>query len=189
MEFLVQGQKVLIDPEDEAIFHSYKWHINDSGYAVWRGEINGEKKTIRLHRLITRAPTGLIVDHINRNKLNNRKRNLRCTTQSVNMQNTDRVENAKGYYYSNSECRKNNKWVVDFRGINNTFATEEEAKQAVEDIKNGTFVKHKDLIHEKCLKCGDYKQFYGGAWVCRACSLRRMKEYYKRKKNKEKNNE
>lgn len=185
MKHIVQGKVVLIDAEDEHIFQQYKWHISDSGYAVWRGNVNGKKETVRLHRLIARPPKGLVVDHINRDKLDNRKRNLRCVSQAVNVRNQERVENAKGYYLSKSEVSNCGKWVVDYRGICNTFDTEAEAKTAVKAIKDGTFVKKKDVIHEWCPRCGDRKQLYGGAWACRRCALQRMQNYYKRKKEKE----
>ena len=182
MQCQVKGNTVLIDDTDIGIFNKYKWHINDSGYVVWRGIVDGKKKTIRLHRLIAQPANGLVVDHINRNKLDNRRSNLRCVTQVVNARNTERVENAKGYYYSNSKCRIHNRWVVDYKGIDNTFATEEEAKLAVEQIKNGTFVKKKDIICKVCQKCGDEKQWYGNVWTCRHCLLERCKKYYQRKK-------
>lgn len=184
MKHIVKGREVIIDDEDEPIFQQYNWHISDSGYVVWRGIKDGRKQTIRLHRLIARPPEGLIVDHINRNKLDNRRSNLRCTTPAVNCMNQDKVENAKGYYLSKSKISNVGKWVVDFHGVCNTFLTEDEARAAVEQIKNGTFVKAKDLLHEKCRKCGSLKQFYGGAWLCRKCALQRMKEYYKRKKER-----
>lgn len=184
MEHIIQGKKVLVDDEDEPIFDQYKWHISDSGYVVWRGKKDGEKQTIRLHRLIAKPTNGLVVDHINRNKLDNRRSNLRCVTQAVNLQNRSGIENAKGYYRSKSEISNVGKWVVDYKGVCNTFRTEEDAQEAVRRIKSGDFVKRRELVHKFCQKCGDKKEFYGSAWVCRRCSLQRMKEYYQRKKEK-----
>lgn len=51
-----------------------------------------------MHRLILDAPDGVDVDHINRNKLDNRKANLRLVSRSHNMMNTDlRSTNTSGY--------------------------------------------------------------------------------------------
>jgi hypothetical protein len=78
---------ILYDPSDEHIFKQYKWYITDNGYVVWRGKKEGKKQTVRLHRLIMSAQPGQIVDHINRNKLDNRRSNLRFVTAKENAQN------------------------------------------------------------------------------------------------------
>lgn len=77
---------ILYDPEDEGIFLSRKWHISDSGYAIWRGLVDGKKQTIRLHRLINNTPEGMITDHINHNRLDNRRANLRTVDFKENAQ-------------------------------------------------------------------------------------------------------
>ena len=184
MEHIIQDKIVLVDNEDEDLFNQYKWHINDNGYVVWHGKIDGKKQTVRLHRLIAKPKKGLVVDHINRNKLDNRRSNLRCVTQAINCRNRSEVENAKGYYLSKSKISNIGKWVVDLRGICNTFDTEEEAKKAVQQIKEGNFIKRKEIVHKYCQKCGDSKELYGGVWTCRRCALKRMKEYYQRKRRK-----
>lgn len=175
-----EGKYTLVDDDIFEKYGELKWHLSDTGYAIRRN--NGI--TTRLHRLITNCPKNLVTDHINRNKLDNRRENLRCVTQSENVLNRSVVENAKGYYHSNSKKSNINKWVVDIRGVANIFKTEEEAKKAVQQIKEGSFVKRKDIVHEFCQRCGDRKQFYGGAWLCRRCALQRMKRYYQRKKER-----
>lgn len=50
-----------------------------------------------LHRELTSAPDGMMVDHINRNSLDNRIQNLRIATNSQNQHNTKRrVDNSSG---------------------------------------------------------------------------------------------
>ena len=125
MKCKVKNKVVLIDDEDADIFNKYNWHINDSGYAVWRGLINGKKKTIRLHRLVMHADEDQIIDHINRNKLDNRKSNLRFTTCAENYRNTSQYEKAKCYYYDNTKQR----WAIDAKrfGIKSLYMDSEEA--------------------------------------------------------------
>lgn len=132
----VKDMSVLIDEEDIDIFNKYNWHINDSGYVVWRGILDGKKKTVRLHRLVMHADDDQIVDHINRNKLDNRKSNLRFVTCRENLQNTAQYENAKCYYYDNTKRR----WAIDAKrfGIKSLYMDSEEAcKKYLEALRKG----------------------------------------------------
>jgi len=60
----VTGGKVVIDNDDLEKVQQYKWHISNTGYAVWRGIKDGKKQTIRMHRLIANTPHGMITDHL-----------------------------------------------------------------------------------------------------------------------------
>ncbi|SFG10382.1 HNH endonuclease [Sporolactobacillus nakayamae] len=72
--------KALIDIEDIRLVSKYKWSLKDNGYV--RTVIKG--KTVYLHRLLTAAKSGDEIDHINLNKLDNRKKNLRFCTHEQN---------------------------------------------------------------------------------------------------------
>ena len=50
-----------------------------------------------------------VVDHINRDKLDNRRQNLRIASRSENLVNSPRCDNARGYYKSG------NLWIVRIR--------------------------------------------------------------------------
>lgn len=72
---------ITIDDADLPMFSSYRWRVNRRHRHVSRSESG---KTILLHRQIMDAPDGLVVDHIDRNPLNNCRSNLRVVTQQVN---------------------------------------------------------------------------------------------------------
>lgn len=89
----------------------YKWTMTTPGYPGT--SINGQ--VMRMHNLIVglHSSRGLVVDHVNRNKLDNRLSNLRVCTQAENLRNSDRWENAKYYYFDNSR----NKWRADSKRL------------------------------------------------------------------------
>ena len=62
-------------------------------YAI--GRLKSSK--VYLHRLITGAVAGILVDHIDRNRLNNRRMNLRLCTPSENSCNRQRRKTKSGY--------------------------------------------------------------------------------------------
>ncbi|MFG0299016.1 MAG: HNH endonuclease signature motif containing protein [Phycisphaerales bacterium JB047] len=83
-----------IDLEDWSLASLRSWTLNGWGYL--QAKING--KTVYLHRLILGNPVGSIVDHIDRDPLNNRRSNLRLATKSENVQNQSlRSDNSTGY--------------------------------------------------------------------------------------------
>lgn len=108
---------------DEATFKQYghlSWYLGDTGYAMRKP--NGV--IVRLHRFVTEAPEGMVVDHLNGDKLDNRRSNLRITTQAINAANR---KDTIGYTWDASK----NRWMVRYRKqFYGRYATEEEAKRA-----------------------------------------------------------
>lgn len=84
------GVIALVDDEDLPRVAGFRWSL-EGGYAVcWHHEgTRHERRThaIRLHRIIANAPEGLEVDHLNGDRLDNRRCNLRVVTREVNAQN------------------------------------------------------------------------------------------------------
>lgn len=113
----------------------YVWSTNrhSSLYALVQVE-NG--RALRLHRIITKAPEGLIVDHINGMALDNRKINLRTTTQANNNKNAKKRNNAKSSKYKGVHfSKREGKWKsqIQLNGMKKalgTFSTEIEAAKA-----------------------------------------------------------
>ena len=119
--------KALIDLDDIDKVKNIKWCLKSNGY-VHNGKIH-------LHRFIMDCPDDMFVDHINRNKLDNRKSNLRiCTRQQNNFNRGIRSNNTRGIIGVSFDRRKN-KWrariQVDRREkYLGYFNTKEEAIQA-----------------------------------------------------------
>lgn len=102
------GAYIYFDLEDYDKIKDYCWcEDNTTGYAKTRMPNN---KYISMHRFITNNEYDL-VDHINRNKLDNRKENLRNVTKRQNMLNRHNVisTNTSGYT-GVSFNKRTNKW-------------------------------------------------------------------------------
>lgn len=84
IEIQLQGQIIIIDYEDLELYNSRSWSILNGGY-VWSNV--GDLPRTGLHNLIMNYYGNLDIDHKNRNKLDNRKENLRLCTVSQNHMN------------------------------------------------------------------------------------------------------
>lgn len=120
--------EVLIDKEDISRINEHNWRLNEKGYVI--SDIKNHK--VRLHNLILNRNTSnpkIVCDHINRNKLDNRKSNLKIVSQKEN--NKNRILK-RGKYYT----KKKNKWLAYYivnRKMKSLgyYNSEEEAKEAV----------------------------------------------------------
>jgi len=88
---------VRVDDADQKYLEQSLWS-NSNGYAKRYKEVSFDGKRVRwteyLHRLIVDAHEGDIVDHINQDKSDNRRCNLRVVGKSENLLNTDK---SRGY--------------------------------------------------------------------------------------------
>ena len=92
---LSQGMVALIDNEDLELIDGSSWSVSRMGnlYYAQRRYIKGQPSL--MHRLITGAPKGMDVDHINHNGLDNRRSNLRICTRSENLANLRNLKKTK----------------------------------------------------------------------------------------------
>lgn len=85
---LTQGVVAIVDAADFERLVAFKWHVTprsrkvQAQYARRRDPLTG--KHIWMHREVIGAPVGVVVDHINRNSLDNRRQNLRLCTAREN---------------------------------------------------------------------------------------------------------
>lgn len=115
---LTKGRVALVDDEDYEHLMQWKWHLYNKGYANRTIEAPREaggkrKKTgCQMHRYIMNAPKGSMIDHINGDKLDNRKENLRFCTDQQNKMNCPPRKKYKGASRVKS-CH--NRWEVQIR--------------------------------------------------------------------------
>ena len=84
---LRQGGFDLKDEKDFELIGKWKWWIDKDGYARrWTPQVNWKRTNILMHREILGLgkQDKIYIDHINRNKLDNRRSNLRIATKSQN---------------------------------------------------------------------------------------------------------
>ncbi|MCK4778267.1 MAG: HNH endonuclease [Actinomycetia bacterium] len=91
--------KILIDSEDEWLLKAFKWHKHKKEYVTYaRAYITGTKTRIVLHQAIIGRPlNGLVIDHKNKNGLDNRRKNLRIVKNTINQQNRIFRKNKTGF--------------------------------------------------------------------------------------------
>lgn len=91
--------EVIVDKKDLQIVSGYKWHIKKRNGMPMAVMSRKGGSHIRLHHLIMGAPPeGKEYDHINRNPLDNRRKNLRICTLEQNQWNRGLLKrNISGY--------------------------------------------------------------------------------------------
>jgi hypothetical protein len=94
-----------VDAADYEWLNQWTWSTR-GGYAI-RLE---KRKVIYMHRQITKTPKGMIVDHTNRNKLDNTRANLRNVTQAENAQNRPKRRGTSSRFLGVSYDKKCNKY-------------------------------------------------------------------------------
>lgn len=107
------GLYARVAPEDYALVSRYKWHINTNGYAVTK--INGKHRS--MHRMVADVhDPQVFVDHVDQNRLNNTRNNLRRMTPKENANNmsTNRKVDAFGEEKTVSEWADDDRCKVSY---------------------------------------------------------------------------
>ena len=128
-------KETIIDDEDFEKLPTHNWRLNSYGYVVGFQKIavGVYNRHSFLHRIITNCPKGLEVDHINGDKLDNRKSNLRIVTGQQNKMNRLAYKNNKLGLKGVCKDGKKYKATIKKNGIKKhigLFNTPEEAARA-----------------------------------------------------------
>lgn len=139
---LSRNMVAIVDDTDYEWLNQWKWSYATAGYAVRR--IPGTTKIVYMHRQIMEDPQGVYVDHVNRDKLDNRRCNLRLATPSQSIRNT---RGRKSYSVFKGVSKSGKKWCARIQIHNQTislgtFDTQREAAVAYNDAAISHFGKY-----------------------------------------------
>ncbi len=81
---LSHGKFAIVDAEDYEQLSQYKWCAVQREWTWYAKTFLLDGTPISIHRVITDAPKGLVVHHIDHNGLNNRRSNLQLCTNIQN---------------------------------------------------------------------------------------------------------
>lgn len=150
-----KGIFVLVDDEDFDYLNQWKWGFSNRGYAsrpkwLLPRKLN-KQTTVYMHRLILNFPI-LEVDHINGNKLDNRKENLRLVNDYQSALNRGKHRDNKSGYKGVSWVKRDGKYKAEIT-INKQynylglFDSKEEAAKAYDEMANKYHGEYAKLNH------------------------------------------
>jgi hypothetical protein len=130
---LTQGQHALVDDDDYARVMQHKWFAAfDNSSRVFYAKRNVGKRMQTLASFVVNVPIGTLVDHINRDTLDNRRVNLRVVSKRVNNTNRNQKRTATTAHVGVSYLPKRQRWCATIcyapnKRIRRIFMTEAEA--------------------------------------------------------------
>lgn len=128
----IGASEFIFDVDDLPLIEGRSWYEDKDGYLVSCYYFNGRRRFVRFHRIVMDAKPGQVVDHINKNRADNRKHNLRCCKRAENDRNrsiySTNTSGVTGVYFD----RQRGKWAASIsydrkRILIGRFATKEEA--------------------------------------------------------------
>lgn len=112
---LTKGQQALVSASDyDRLIRIGNWCYSNAGYAVhYCTAENGKRTTLYMHRVImvqalAKSAPSMQVDHINHNRLDNRRENLRLATRQQNQANKAKRCDSRSPY--KGVTRNTGKW-------------------------------------------------------------------------------
>ncbi len=103
------GLYAYVDAADFEWLNQWTWRVQ-GGYAVRHVTRDGKHKVVFMHREIMKPPPGKVTDHINGNKLDNTRANLRNVTHKENMHNRVKQIGCVSMYKGVSYNERRHQW-------------------------------------------------------------------------------
>ena len=132
----------MVDAEDFSRVSGYRWHLSSAGYATRstrHPSVPGRQIKVLLSRYLLGLEHGnpLQADHISRNRLDNRRGNLRAVTAAQNAQNVGSSRGSSSRYRGVRWIAEDEKWRASVqcggRYVSlGRFSSEDEAGLVVE---------------------------------------------------------
>jgi hypothetical protein len=112
------SQHALVDDDDYRELEKWKWAVNCNGYAIRR---EGQKSFLMSRWIMKATDSDFVIDHINHNRLDNRKSNLRVASYTLNAHNRTKAANTTSIYMGVN--KDNGKWVGHVTKDGKTYKT------------------------------------------------------------------
>ncbi len=115
---LTQGYKAIVDDKDFVELSKHKWHVQKGRkkrtlYAFRTINKDGRTWAVGMHRQILGITArNILVDHIDRNGLNNRRSNLRLANTYQSVANRDSHTDSTSKFFGVSWHKASNKWMA-----------------------------------------------------------------------------
>ena len=157
----------LVEEADYPLVASHKWYAVKDGHHTYAAtnikNVNRHVK-VRMHRLFLDAKKGELVDHINRDGLDNRRQNLRIVNHAQNRMNACKYAKGTSKYKGVSFDKKHNKYKAQIKIEKKNkhlgyFDTEEEAALAYNRAALKFFGEHASLNEIELFDQNQYGNF------------------------------
>lgn len=132
---LTRGMVALVDEADFELASRFSWRATRNPKSrTWYARCDRGGAAIWLHRLLLDAPSGVLVDHIDHDGLNNRRNNIRLATSAQNQAHCRRHRDARSQY-KGLWLERSGRWVAEIYSQGKkhrlgTFDSEEIAARA-----------------------------------------------------------
>lgn len=172
----------IISVQDEEILSKFKFHMITDGYPGFK--INGKSQRLHLHvyyeLMKGERKQKYVVDHINGNRCDSRRENLRIASYELNAHNKNKKDGTTSVYRCVSQGKGGSWYVYDISGKLRTFSSESSAGYFADLVAKERFGKDailnnvekpdnyeetivsslkKDIEKESCIKITKYNTF------------------------------